>query len=709
MIKQVKNKAPAAIQITAEQLIREAKERELEVVPPPPNLKISDTTELKEYQLRKRKEFEDNLRRNRNNVSHWLKYAKWEENQACIDRARSIFERALDTTGSRNITIWLKYLEMEMTNRQVKHARTLFDRAVYILPRVNQFWYKYVYFEEILGNISACRAIFERWIKFLPGEQEWQTYINFEMRYKEVDRAREIYSKYVMLHPEVKIWIKFAKFEERHSDADNARQVYELALEFFGDAKADDALYIEFAQFEERQFEYERVKLIYDYALKKLPKEKAYSLYEQFATFQKKHGALKDIEDLISQKRKEVYETKLKESPRDYDTWFDYIKLAEDEFSLNEIRDIYERAVACVPESRTDKEEWRRYIHLWLYYATFEEVDICDKKRASEVYDFCLNQLIPHDEFTFAKVWLAAAKLQLRLCDINKAREILDRSISLCPKRKLFKEYIEIEIQLHQFDRCRKLYQKFLQRAPEDSSVWINYAELEAAILQSARARAIYRLAINRTEMDSPELVWKAFIDFEIELLNKSLEEGNVVFENESKVLDEYKKVEDLYEDLLERTNHVKVWLNYSKFYINLIDTLKKNKLGLRDDEEEVRENIDKIVGRTQLKARQVFERANERLRDEEALSRVVLLEAWQEFESQLDDGLDISAKMPNKVKKRKRIELEADCVSTLRGVASVVDYEEYYEYEFPEAKKKKTELMDLVKKWKESRQEASV
>lgn len=31
---QVKNKAPAEIQITAEQLLREAKERDLEIVPP---------------------------------------------------------------------------------------------------------------------------------------------------------------------------------------------------------------------------------------------------------------------------------------------------------------------------------------------------------------------------------------------------------------------------------------------------------------------------------------------------------------------------------------------------------------------------------------------------------------------------------------------------------------------------------------------------
>lgn len=62
---QVKNKAPADIQITAEQLLREAKERDLEILPPPPKQKISDPEELRDYQHRKRKAFEDNIRKNR--------------------------------------------------------------------------------------------------------------------------------------------------------------------------------------------------------------------------------------------------------------------------------------------------------------------------------------------------------------------------------------------------------------------------------------------------------------------------------------------------------------------------------------------------------------------------------------------------------------------------------------------------------------------
>jgi hypothetical protein len=59
----VKNKAPAPIQITAEQILREALERQ-EAEPAPPKQRITDPDELADYRLRKRKAYEDSIRRN---------------------------------------------------------------------------------------------------------------------------------------------------------------------------------------------------------------------------------------------------------------------------------------------------------------------------------------------------------------------------------------------------------------------------------------------------------------------------------------------------------------------------------------------------------------------------------------------------------------------------------------------------------------------
>jgi crooked neck len=76
------------IQITAEQLLREAKEKQLEYVPPPPKQKISDPEELAEYRMKKRKEFEDAIRKNRQKMVNWVKYAHWEESQQEIQRKK---------------------------------------------------------------------------------------------------------------------------------------------------------------------------------------------------------------------------------------------------------------------------------------------------------------------------------------------------------------------------------------------------------------------------------------------------------------------------------------------------------------------------------------------------------------------------------------------------------------------------------------------
>ena len=48
---------------------------------------------------------------------------------------------------------------MEMRNKQVNHARNLWDRAVTILPRANQFWYKYTYMEEMLNHIPGLSLL----------------------------------------------------------------------------------------------------------------------------------------------------------------------------------------------------------------------------------------------------------------------------------------------------------------------------------------------------------------------------------------------------------------------------------------------------------------------------------------------------------------------------------------------------------------------
>ncbi|XP_053693024.1 protein crooked neck [Sabethes cyaneus] len=656
-VAKVKNKAPAEVQITAEQLLREAKERDLEILPPPPKQKISDAAELADYQQRKRKTFEDNLRKNRMVVSNWIKYAQWEESQKEIQRARSIWERAIDN-DHRNITIWLKYAEMEMKNRQVNHARNLWDRAVTVLPRVNQFWYKYTYMEEMLENVAGARQVFERWMEWQPEEQAWQTYINFELRYKEIDRARQIYERFVMVHPEIKNWIKFARFEEAHGFIHGARSVYERASEFFGDDNTDERLFIAFARFEEGQKEHDRVRAIYKYALDHLPKDRTGELYKAYTIHEKKYGDRSGIEDVIVSKRKFQYEQEVAENPLNYDAWFDYLRLVENEANVELIRETYERAIANVPPAM-DKNSWRRYIYLWINYALYEELETEDLERTRQIYKTCL-ELIPHKVFTFSKIWLLYAQFEIRCKNLQVARKTLGMSIGMCPRDKLFRGYIDIEIQLREFDRCRTLYEKFLEFAPENCTIWMKFAELESLLGDIDRARAIYELAIQQARLDMPELLWKSYIDFEVQQ-------------------SEFELGRQLYERLLERTTHVKAWISYAKF-------------------EMAAENEDNI--NVQL-SRRVYERANDSLKNAaEKESRVLILEAWRDFEKEHGDAESlrkVMSKMPRKIKKRQKIVSES-------GIEE--GWEEVFDFIFPEDEmaRPNLKLLAAAKNWKKQK-----
>lgn len=70
-----------------------------------------------------------------------------------------------------------------------------------------------------------------------------------------------------------------------------------------------------------------------------------------------------------------------------------------------------------------------------------------DYERTRQVYKSCL-QLIPHKKFTFAKIWLLYAKFEIRQFDLATARKTLGMALGMCPKDRLFKGYIELELEV---------------------------------------------------------------------------------------------------------------------------------------------------------------------------------------------------------------------------------------------------------------------
>lgn len=656
---QVKNKAPAPMQITAEQILREARERQEDENYTAPAQKITDPEELAIYRLKERKHFEDRLRMNRNAIGTWLKYAAFEEAQRDFERARSVYERAIDI-DHRNTTLWLKYAECEMRNRHINAARNVWDRAVTLMPRVDQFWFKYIYMEEMLGNITGARAIFNRWVEWEPDDHAWSSFVRLELRAMQPDRARGVFERWVECHNLPRVWIKWAKFEEKQSQTALARAVFEKAMQELDERDHTAELFLAFVQFEERAKEFERCRVLYRYALDTLPKSQSADVYQKYVQFEKQHGDRRGIEHVVASKKRFQYEEAVKKDPYLYDSWFDYLRLEEDvcgsdgePSEIARVREVYERAIANVPPAQ-DKRLWRRYIFLWLRYAIFEELAAKDPERARLVLAEC-RKLVPHSKFTFAKLWVHSAHFEVRQGQLTSARKLLGNAIGRCPKEKLFREYIQLELQLGEIPRCRKLYERYLEWSPEKCTTWIAFAELEASLGELDRCRAIFELAIGQPQLDMPEQLWKAFIDFEIE-------QG------------ELERTRDLYRNLLGRTTHPKVWMSFAKF---------EAEHGSADS------------------AAAVFAEADGHFRGTgQKEERALVLDAWYEMEHASGDAdrlAVVNARMPKRIKRKRPVQSE-DGVN--------VGYEDYYEFSFPEDQQEKGSLkiLEAARAWKKQK-----
>ena len=68
-----------------------------------------------------------------------------------------------------------------------------------------------------------------------------------------------------------------------------------------------------------------------------------------------------------------------------------------------------------------------------------------DYDRTRQIYRTALR-VVPHKQFTFAKLWLMFAKFEVRRLDLPAARKLLGAAIGMCPKEKLFKGYIQLEL-----------------------------------------------------------------------------------------------------------------------------------------------------------------------------------------------------------------------------------------------------------------------
>lgn len=703
-----KNKGISSVQITAEQIIRASHAHTTD------DFEIIDSTidtpeELEEYKSQRRKKYEVLVTRQRYNYKSWIKYAEWESRIGEYERARNIFKRALEI-DYKNLSLWLRYAEMEIQGKCINHARNVWERAIKLLPNIEQFWFKYSYMEEMLCNYVGAREIFKNWMTWNPSQNAWMSYCKFEERMGEYDLARAVMFNYIENNKTPESYITVAKYEEKYFNYTSVREIYKSAIHELGKFSLNENLFISYINFEIKMNQIESAKILMKFSYENIPKylgknklglsdsiedsiiiDKLYEnntssfvieycpkLYEFYSNFEKLYGSLNESDKIILDKRKKEMIDSLKENPFDYELWLELISLEEDilegiyktsnnnqknEEQILIIENLYEQSISNLPINNT-YTEWSKYIDIWINYAAFEEIDLKDVLKAEKVYNKII-ELTPHKDLNFPYLWIHFAKFLIREKNLKKVRMTLGKSIGMFPSYEVFDFYIDLEFKLGNFERCRILFEKYIENFPNCSNIWIKYVEFEENLDENERAIQILKLSL-MYDLDNPEEIYKKYINL---LNNQGL----------------YNEIRAFYEKLINNIKSDKsyaIWMSYIEYEISL-----NNKEFIRNS----------------------FRKAIQFFKDKKMnYERGELTYEWYNYEKNncedQDFIIELASKLPTKVIRKREIAKNVElCDSDFLENNEESKYEEYYDYIFKEdeVKKKPLKLLELANNFK--------
>lgn len=640
-----------------------------------PKQAIQDLEELRFYQQTKRKEFEQQLNKNRLNYGQWLRYARWElDHNHDFARARSIMERALDV-NIEHIPFWTQYIQFELIHKNVNHARNLLERATAALPKVSKLWFLYVQTEEMFQNYQMVRQIFEKWLTWHPNESAWDAYISFETRYDEVGNVRAIYQRYVQLFPSGEVWLKWINYElqNNENDVEHTRAVFESAVDSLLD-KSDETfpdIVAKWLYWEVKCMEYQRVQAIRRLLLNEskftFSTGIQIALLNAISEVEKQIGDKGSIEESITLQRKAKYKNDIEKDETNYDSWWAYIDLIEQSHEIDNLRQIFKDACLRVPQDTYKSGKWRKFIMIWVKFAFWEEFDNGDINAARNIWNECLS-IIPHKQFILGKAWVGLADFELRNNTdedgLAKFRKVMGRALGqmnkLGPKKNILQHYIATEKKLAEWDRVRQIYQKWLECALvfrlNCDGIFKEYLEFESSLGETRRCESLYQMAF---ELIKNEDVVSCFNQ-------KELFKMAVSFYTDEMKYDEIRK---LYKNLVLTAPSADNWISFALFE-STIPTVEQLERFLQSDNE----LLEVEVGEEQIgKSRDVFRKAENHFKNlNDIEGRKAVLGAWKQYEEVNGDEIsmaEVQQKLPKRVKKRR----------TVDGIE-----EEYFVWEFP-------------------------
>ncbi|KAJ6633746.1 Pre-mRNA-splicing factor syf1 like [Pseudolycoriella hygida] len=310
----------------------------------------------------------------------WVEFAKFYEKNDQLDDARVVFEKATQVEYMKVEDLaaaWCEWAEMEIRQDNYQFALKLMQKATAMPKR------KVAYHDD---NETVQMRLYKS-LKL------WSMYADLEESFGTFKTCKAVYDRILDLKictPQ--IIINYGLFLEENNYFEEAFRAYEKGISLFKWPNVFDIWNTYLTKFLRRYqgAKLERARDLFEQCLENCPSDLAKCFYLLYAKLEEEHG--------LARHAMAVYEraTTAVKPEEMFDMFNIYIKKAAEIYGLPRTRQIYEKAIECLPEEKS-REMCIRFSEM--------ETKLGEIDRARAIYAHCSQMCDPRITSDFWQTW----------------------------------------------------------------------------------------------------------------------------------------------------------------------------------------------------------------------------------------------------------------------------------------------------------------
>lgn len=264
----------------------------------------------------------------------WANYAKFYEEGGDLRNARIIMEKAVKVpfkSVAELADMWIEWAEMELRNENFDDAVRIMAKAVQAPKRSNVD-----YFDETL---SPQQRVHKSW-------KLWSFYVDLVESVSTLEETKKVYERIFELRIATpQTVVNYANLLEEHKYYEESFKIYERGLDLFSYPVAFELWNLYLAKAVDRKIGIERLRDLFEQAVEDCPPKFAMTIYLLYGSLEEERGLARHAMRIYERATRAV-------ADEDRAKMFNiYITKSASNFGLPSTRQIYERAIAALPDS----------------------------------------------------------------------------------------------------------------------------------------------------------------------------------------------------------------------------------------------------------------------------------------------------------------------------------------------------------------------